>query len=193
MEVERGTFLPEDHQALKNAGLVVCTLTGMTYAELKRGDMKFKIAEDLEQELLQDREKNRSHTNEVAFPSGLFLPNSSNEPLAIQDNLVREYVEDLRGRYRLKAVDGGISRLVDYGEIILQHLREGVRLLERGSYPYLSARTRTRAFPETVGVQNYVADIGPFDPDGLNVHILGRDEGDPEIGVWPLLWPNGGH
>lgn len=43
------------------------------------------------------------------------------------------------------------------------------------------------------GVQSYMIDIGPHDQDGLNVGTLGRDEGDLEVGVWPLLWSTVDH
>lgn len=184
-----GEFLPADQQALLDDGLVICTLRGMTYAKLWVEGLYFKIASDLEQELLQDRKQNRAHINQVAFIPGLFLPDSNNRPLADQDSLVEEYLKDLEDRLKLKAVGGGISRFTDYGEIILQYYQKGIRLLERGSYPYLCARTRTRVFPDMVGIQNYVVDIGPFDTDGLCLHILGRDEADSDVGAWPLFYP----
>lgn len=183
-------FLTADQQALLADKLVICTLTGKTYADLKAEGLPFKIPADLEQELLQDRPKNRSHTNQVAFCyPGLFLPDSGNLPLAEQDHLVWEDALNLKGRLKLVAVAGGISRFTDYGEIILQYFKRGIRLLERGSYPYLCARTRTRVFPNMVGIQNYVVDIGPFDQDGLNVRIMGRDEEEPDVGAWPLFYP----
>lgn len=190
IESKGGIFLPGDQQALLDDDKAICTLRGMSYADLKTEGLPFKIAADLEQELLQDRPQNRAHINQVAFhyPS-LFRPDSGDLPLAEQDHLIWQDTTDLKGRLKLVAVAGGISRFTDYGEIILQYFKKGIRLLEKGSYPYLCARTRTRVFPDKVGIQNYVVDIGPFEPDGLNVRILGRDEADPDVGTWPLFYP----
>lgn len=170
-------------------GLVGCTLRGMAYTDLKAEGLHvgltFKIAEDLENELLQDRLQNRSHTGLIAYHPYLFLPDSGNRALADQGEMVITDAEKFRGRLRLK---GDIGRLTEYGEIILEEWKKGIKLLERGKYPYLSTRTRTGVFPQGVGPQNYVVDIGPLDPDGLCVHILSRDEEDPEVGVWPLFY-----
>lgn len=170
-------------------GLIVYTLRGFNYADLKaeclQAGLTFKIAADLENELLQDRSQNRSHTGLVAYYPHLFLPDSGNRALVDQGEMVISDVEKLRGRLRLK---GDIGRFTEYGEIILEEWKKGIKLMEKGKYPYLSARTRTRVFPDNVGPQNYVADIGPLDPDGLCVHVLSRDEKDPEVGAWPLLY-----
>lgn len=190
-QVENGLFLPEDSRALRQHGYWFGVLTGLSYADIKREGLRLKITRELEEALLLPREENRSHRNHAAFHPRLFLPGSNNKSLAMQESIIEEYVEDEILKLRLIAVDGGISRKVDDDEIISQFLKRGVILLERGKYPILRARTRTRAFPETaVGVQSYTIDIGPFDPDGLNVGTLGRDEGDPEVGGWPLLWPS---
>lgn len=179
-------FLPEDRRILLDNSYLICKLTGKTISDLKRGDLAFKIAQDLELELQQKP----SHITEVAFnPNNLFLPDSNYKSLAEQDNLVRLYIEGLRGGLRLKGVNAGIGRFADYGEIILQHLTAGNKLLQKGCYLYPSARTRTRVFPEAVSSQNYVVQIGPFESEGLRVDILSREEGDCEIGAWPLIFP----
>lgn len=173
-------------------GLTACTLRGMPYADLKAEGVKFglffKIADDLEQELLKDKPQNRSRRGPVAYYRHLFLPESGNKALTDQFEMVFSEAQKFRGRLRLKEKD--VGRFTEYGEIILENLKKGIRLLERGRYPYLSARTSTRVF-DGAGPQNYVVDIGPLDPDGLCVHILGRDEPDPEIGVWPLFYLRG--
>lgn len=173
-------------------GLTACTLRGMPYADLKAEGVKFglffKIADDLEQELLKDKPQNRSRRGPVAYYPHLFLPESGNKALTDQFEMVFSEAQKFRGRLRLKEKD--VGRFTEYGEIILENLKKGIRLLERGRYPYLSARTSTRVF-DGAGPQNYVVDIGPLDPDGLCVHILGRDEPDPEIGVWPLFYLRG--
>lgn len=173
----------------ESAGLEVCALRGMTYADLKteslNAGLTFKVAADLENELLQDRPLNRSRRGPVAYYSYLFLLDSGNRALADQGALVLGETQKLKGSLHIKS--GDIGRVSEYLEIILENWKKGVKLLEKGKYPYLSARTRTRVF-DGAGPQNYVVDIGPLDPDGLRVHILGRDEEDPEVGVWPLFY-----
>lgn len=184
-------FLPEDKEILKGEGYRIYLLNGYNIADLEKRGLQFKIADDLREDLLQKRPQNRSHRSEVAFnPERTILPDSNCLALDAQDGLARYYGERERGRLRLKQVRGGIARMADYDEIILHYLQEtGVRLLDRNSAPYLSARTRTRVFPDMVGPQNFVTDIGPFDSDGLNVRINSRDEADGDIGAWPLLYP----
>ena len=173
------------------SGLVICTLEGgKTILDLEAKGLKFKIADDLKEELSKDRPQNRSRGGEIAFYQGLFLKGSGNKALADQEEDAHLDALKLRGKLRLKRITEEIRGFADYGEIFLQYKKRGAILLERGFHPvFLSARTRTRVFPENVGPQNYVVDIGPYDPDGLCVHILSRDEKDPEVGVWPLFRP----
>lgn len=185
-------FLDSDREVLLNAGFFVCYLHGWNFNDLKREGLGLKIGDDLRNELLVDRYQNRSHFNEVAFnPNALFLPYSNMRPLKEQDDLARIFVEAEIRRLGLKGVGGGISRFGDYAEVILEYQRQtGVRLLERGKYPYLSVRTRTRVFGDRLlGVQSSVAGAGPYDADALNVNVDRRDEGDGDIGVMVLLYP----
>ncbi|OGE25888.1 hypothetical protein A3C26_00945 [Candidatus Daviesbacteria bacterium RIFCSPHIGHO2_02_FULL_39_12] len=63
-------------------------------------------------------------------------------------------------------------------------------MLQKDNFLYLSARTRTRVFPDRVGPQSYVPIIGPYTEAGLRVDILGRDEPDRQVGTWVLLYPS---
>lgn len=181
-------FLQKTRLILIRENFPVFYLHGFNIDDLKARGLRFKIAEDLEEELRKDRSQNYSHRGQVAiFPGQPFLSSSNNLPLANQDTLCRVQEDRLRRDYWVEGIGVGISRFADYGEIILQCLYKGM-LLKRDFYPYLAARTRTRVFPDDVGSKNYVVHIGPFDDDGLCVDILSRDEGDPDVGVLPLIY-----
>lgn len=194
--LQRGQFIPKDKQALKKAGILIYPPLVKTHKDLiedfKKEGLKFVIAKDLEVELITRTKEKPSHANELAFnPGQLFISESGNLPLADQDAVARSFVRELKEKLGLTYVDGGISRITDYEIVILQHLRtRGEHLLKAGTYPYPSARTRTRIYPELSGPANYVPYIGPFSKEGLRIDILGRDEGDPEIGAWVLLYPS---
>lgn len=192
----RGLFTPKDRRAMEKEDILIRPPLVRTHQDLiedfKKEGLKFVIANDLETELIARTREKPSHANELAYLRQLFIPESSNLPLANQDALARSYVQELKDRLGLTYVMGGISRITDYEVVILGHFRKhGEYLLKAETYVYPSARTRTRIYPHLpAGPANYVPYIGPYTEAGLRIDILSRDEGDPEVGVWVLLYPS---
>ncbi|MBI2599906.1 hypothetical protein HYW43_03235 [Candidatus Daviesbacteria bacterium] len=190
--LQRGLFVPSDKIKIIHHDLLVYPFSfSQTHQDFAEDGLKFIINPNLDKELRLRTRERPTHPNELAFERSLFVPDSANLPLAQQDEVARTYVRQLRDKLGLVYVDGGIDRITDYERVILQHLRiRGAKLLEAGKYLYPSARVRTRVFPDRVSSENYTPLIGPYEEDGLRVDILSREEGDPEVGVWVLLYPS---
>ena len=173
------TFSEEQKNGLARLGYeYFYPLTGQTIASLRDSGNRFWSSWHNGDKF----EKVPSMGAEVALnPRVFFLLRSNNKNLSNQVTMISKFSEELR-----KEVPGVVAKMgeaSDYSELAFAHERAtGVRLFGR-DYNFDYARTKT----PTSG--SYVALVGDFDDNGLDVYRLHRGHGYDGVWAVPLVVP----
>lgn len=175
-------FTDKQKEALHKIGLTaIYPLSGQSLRSLREGGRKFWT--DWHKDS-PDFENLTSRLSEVAInPNKLFLPKSNNKTLEQQEEMVKKFSEELRGRKRILGIEAVMGEVPDYTELAFLHLDATEERLFGEKYNYDYARTKT-------GVGSGVALVGRFYADfGLCVDSWRPGSGGGGVWAAPLVVP----
>ncbi len=171
-------FTPEARIALVERGYRIYDSTGQSIKTLRDAGRPFWSTWHQD---YPELEAAQSRYSEVAIdPENLFLPDSNRKNLKDQEDMVREFLKNLK----VDGVEAIVGEMPDYVELAFNHLDATDGRLFGEAYGYNYTRTIT----PTSEVD--VARVGGFDADnGLHVGQWGRVDGNGALFVAPLIVP----
>jgi len=180
--VEVRRFSDEAREALTKEGYAIYALSGQSIRSLRESGRKLWSTwhRDSQYEAFETK---GSMVSEVAVkPDALFLPESNNETLKKQEDLIAKFSTDL-GK-KVKGVEAIMGEAPDYVGVAFAHLDATGDRLFGEKYDHNYARTKTPT------VDSNVARVGDFNAViGLSVNRWLRDHGDSSVFASPLVVP----
>lgn len=180
--IEPLRFSQEARESLAAADYRIYTLTGQSIRTLKEAGRQFWSSWHNDYPHFEALSSQQSEVAIPADPKNLFLHESNNKTLEEQEEMVKNFSQEL-GK-KISGVQAIIGEVPDYIELAFQHLdATSKEENEDNLFGEKYARTKT----PTVG--SFVAYIGSFGAGRLGVGRWDRGDGDGNVFVAPLVVP----